>query len=144
MRGQRRRRDEAQVVACVLGATVLHPLVLLGMRGSAAGGALPLGCGEPVRKGVVLRDALHVVAVVVMVWRRRRLLLLVPRDSSSCTVAVAILGVQGLELGRPPSRTAAPSNPSRVGLTEVGRWGGAWGRGGWVGDGRGGGGVVGG
>lgn len=146
VRGQRRGRDEAHVVARVLGGALLHPLMLLGMRGSAAGRALPPRRREPVREGVVLRDALHVVAVVVVVGRGRRLLLLVPSDtgSSSSTVAVAVLGVQSLQLGRPPSRTSYPSNPSRVRLAEVGRWGGAWGRGGWVGDGRRGGGVVGG
>lgn len=147
VRGQRRGRDEAQIVARVLGGAMLYPLMLLGRRGSAAGRALPPGwCGEPVREGVVLRDALTVVAVMMVVRWRRRLLLLVPSntDSSSSTVAVAVLGVQSLELGRPPSRTSSPSNSSRVRLTEVGRWGGAWGRGGWVGDGRCGGGVVGG
>lgn len=145
VRGQRRRRYEAQVVAWVLAAAaMLHPLMLLGMRGNAAGRALPPGGGEPVRQGVVLRDALHVVAVMVVVGRGRRLLLLVPSYSSSSTVAVAVLGVQSLKLGRPPSRNASPANSSRVRLAEVGRWGGAWGRGGWVGDGRRGGGVVGG
>lgn len=125
---------------------MLHPLMLLGMRGSAAGRALPSGCGEPVREDVVLRDALHVVAVMVMVRWGWCLLLLVPSntDSASSTVGVAILGVQRLELGLCPCRTASPSNSSRVRLAEVGRWGGAWGRGGWVGDGRRGGGVVGG
>lgn len=125
---------------------MLHPLMLLGMRGSAAGRALPSGCGEPVREDVVLRDALHVVAVMVMVRWGRCLLLLVPSntDSASSTVGVAILGVQRLELGLCPCRTTSPSNSSRVRLPEVGRWGGAWGRGGWVGDGRRGGGVVGG
>lgn len=144
--GQRRGRVEARghVVAWVL--DVLHPLMLLGMRGSAAGRTLPPRGGEPVGEGVVLRHALHVVAMVMVVGRGRRLLLLVTRniDSASYTVAVAILGVQSLELGRHPSRTAGPSNSSRVRLTEVCRWGGAWGRGGWVGDGRRGGGVVGG
>lgn len=148
VRGQRWGRDETRghVVARVLDAAMLHPLMLLGMRGSAAGRALPPRCREPVREGVVLRDALHVVAVMVVVGWGRRLLLLVPSntDSSSSTVAVAILGVQSLELGRSPSRTSSPSNSSRVRLAEVGRWGGAWGRGGWVGDGRRGGGVVGG
>lgn len=151
VRGElRRRRDEAQVVARVLADAMLHPLMLLGMRGNAAGRALPPGGREPVREGVVLRDALHVVAVVVVVRRRRRLLLLllllVPSntDSSSSTAAVAIVSMQRLELGRPPSRTSSPSKSSRVRLDEVGRWGGAWGRGGWVGDGRRGGGVVGG
>lgn len=143
---ERWRGNEAKVVAWVLGDAVCQPLMLLGMRGSAAGRGLPLGGGEPVREGVVLRHALHMVAVVVMVRRRRwrlRLLLRMPRGSASCTVAVAVLGVQGLELGRPPSQTAGPSSPARVGRSEVGRWGGAWGRGGRVGDGRGGGGVVG-
>lgn len=145
VRGQRRRCDEAHIVARVLCGAMLHPLMLLGMRGSAAGWALPPGDREPVRKGVMLRDALHVAVMVVVGWGRR-LLLLVPSntDSSSCTVAVAVLGVQGLELGRSPSRTSSPSNSSRVRLTEVGQWGGAWGRGGLVGDGRRGGGVVGG
>lgn len=77
---------------------MLHPLMLLDMRGSADGRALPPGCGEPVRKGVVLRYALHVVAVMVVVGRGWCLLLLVSRntDSASSTVAVAILGVQSL------------------------------------------------
>lgn len=146
MRGQRWGCDKTHTVARVLGDAMLHPLMLLGMRESAAGRALPPGCREPVHEGVVLRDALHVEAVMVVVGWGRRLLLLVPSntDSSSCTVAVAVLGVQGLKLGRSPSRTSSPSNSSRVRLTEVGRWGGAWGRGGWVGDGRRGGGVVGG
>lgn len=146
MRGQWRGCDEAQVVAWVLSGAMLHPLMLLDMRGSAAGRALPPRCREPVREGVVLWDALHVVAVMVVVGWGGCLLLLVTSntDSSSCTVAVAVLGVQGLKLGWSPSRTASPSNSSQVRLTEVGRWGGAWGRGGWVGDGRRGGGVVGG
>lgn len=115
---------------------MLHPLMLLGMRGSADRRALPPGRREPVRQGVVLRDALHVVAVMVVVGWGGRLLLLVPSDidSSSSTVAVAILGVQCLELGRSPSHTSSPSKSSRVRLAEVGRWGGAWGRGGWGGD----------
>lgn len=146
VRGERWGRDEAQVVAWVVADAMLHPLMLLGMRGNAAGRDLPPRGREPVRQGVVLRDALHVVAVMVVVGRGRRLLLLVPSniDSASSTVAVAILSVQSLELGRHPSRTSSPSNSSRVRLDEVGRWGGAWGRGGWVGDGRRGGGVVGG
>lgn len=100
MWGQWRGRDEAraQVVAWVLGNAMLDPLMLLGMRGSAPSWALPPGCGEPVREDVVLRDALHVVAMMMVVGRRWRLLLLVPSntDSSSSTVAVAILGMQSL------------------------------------------------
>lgn len=45
---ERRRGDEAQVVAGVLGGGVRQPLMLLGMRGSAAGWGLPLRGGEPV------------------------------------------------------------------------------------------------
>lgn len=77
---------------------MLHPLMLLDMRGSAAGWALPSGCGESVRKGVVLRDTLHVVAVMVVVGWGWSLLLLVPSNThyASSTVAVAILGVQSL------------------------------------------------
>lgn len=137
VRGERRRRDEAQAVARVLADAMLQPLMLLGKRGSAAGRARPPGGRESVPEGVVLRHALHVVAVMVVVgWGGRLLLLLVPSNtgSASSTAAVAILSVQGLELGRPPTR---------VQLDGVGRWGGARGRGGWVGDGRRGGGVVG-
>lgn len=115
VRGQWWGGDEAQVVALVLDGAMLHLLMLLGMRGSGAGRALPPGGREPVREGgVVLRDALHVVAVMVVVRRGWRLLLLVPSstDSSSSTVAVAVLGVQSLELGRPPYRTSSPSNSS--------------------------------
>lgn len=43
VRGQWWGRDEAQVVARVLGGAMLHPLMLLGMRGSAAGRTLPPG-----------------------------------------------------------------------------------------------------
>lgn len=148
--GEWRGCDEAHVVAGVLRRAMLHPLMLLlGKRGSAAARALASGCGEPLRENMVLPGVLlRVVAVVVVVgWGGGLLLLLlVPRDtgSSSGTVAVTVLGVQGLELGWHPSRTSGPSNPSRVGLTEVGQWGGAWGRGGWVDDGRRGGGIVGG
>lgn len=49
-----RRGDEAQVVAGMLGDGVRHPLMLLGMRGSAAGWGLSLGGGEPVRESMVL------------------------------------------------------------------------------------------
>lgn len=145
VRGQRRGRDEPRAHVARVGGAVLDPL-MLGMRGSAAGWALPPRQGDPVREDVVLRDALHVVAVMVVIRWGRGLLLLVPSntDSASSTVAVAILGVQSLQLGRRPSRTSSPSNSSRVRLAEVGRGGGAWGRGGWVGDGRRGGGVMGG
>lgn len=146
VRGQRRGRDESRAYVARVGGAVLDPLMLLGMRGSAAGRALPPRHGDPVREDVVLRDALHVVAVMMVVRWGGGLLLLVPSntDSASSTVAVAILGVQSLQLGRRPSRTSSPSNSSRVRLAEVGRGGGAWGRGGWVGDGRRGGGVMGG
>lgn len=147
VRWQRRGCDEAHVVARVLGCAMLHSLMLLGKRGSAAARALTSGSGEPLWENVVLRSVLHVVAVMMMVgWWRCLLLLVVPRntDSSSGIVAVTILGVQNLQLGWYPSRTSSPSNPSRVWLTEVGQWGGAWGRGGWVDDGRCGGGIVGG
>jgi len=111
VRGHRRRRDEAQAVARP--DAMQHPL--LGVRGNAAGRGLPPGAREPVREGVVLRDALHVVAVVVVVrGGRSLLLLLVPSstDSSSSTVDVAILSVQGMQLGRPEA--------ARVRLDEVG------------------------
>lgn len=117
VRRQRRGRDEAHVVARVLAGAMLHSLMLLGERGSAAARALASGRREPLGEDVVLRGALHVVAVMMVVGGRRRLLrLLVPRntDSSSGIVAVTVLGVQHLELGRHPSRTASPSNPSRV------------------------------
>lgn len=143
VRGQRRGRAEAghHVVARVLGGARRQPLQRLGVGGDAA---LPLGCGEAVRQGVVLRHALHMITVMVVVGRGRGLLGRVSTDSASSTVDVAVLGVQSLELGRPPSHTSAPANSARVGRTEVGRRGGAWGRGGGEGDGRRGGGVVGG
>lgn len=116
VRRKRRGGDEAHVVARVLRCAVLHSLMLLAERGSAATQALTSGCGEPLGEDVVLRGVLHMVAVVMVVGWRRRLLLVVPRDtdSSSGIVAVTELGVQNLELGWHPSRTSSPSNPSRV------------------------------
>lgn len=97
VRGQRRRSGEAQAgaVARVLGVLgVLHSPMLLGMRGNAADRALPLRGGEPVREYGVLRNALRVVAMVMVVgwWLRCRLL---PSytDSSSSTAVVAVLGM---------------------------------------------------
>lgn len=81
---------------------------LMGKRGSAAGRALPPRNGHPVRQHLVLRGgALHMVAVMMVVGWRRWCLLLLPSNSSSSTVAVAVLGVQSLELGWHPCCTAA-------------------------------------